>query len=69
MTTKATEPSGKTGPCGAVLQDGWYVLERREGLLITNALVQQLLDETDLEDAGAQARQFARVKRLAGALL
>jgi hypothetical protein len=50
--TEETEPSGQTGPCGAVLQDGWYVLPRRGGPLVTNELVQQLLDDADLEDAG-----------------
>jgi hypothetical protein len=55
MTTRATGPSGQAGPCGAVLQDGWYVLPRREGLLVTSELVEQLLDDADLEDARAQA--------------
>jgi hypothetical protein len=44
--------SGSVGPCGAVLQDGWYVLPRRGGPLVTTDLVQQMLDNADLEDAG-----------------
>jgi hypothetical protein len=50
--TASSELSGPPGPCGAVLQDGWYVLPRREGTLVTSELVQQLRDEADLEDAG-----------------
>jgi hypothetical protein len=50
--TAASELSSAAGPCGAVLQNGWYVLPRREGPLVTNELVQQLLDEADLEHAG-----------------
>jgi hypothetical protein len=46
------EPSGPAGPHGAVLKDGWYVLPRRGGPLVTSELVQRLLDEADLEDAG-----------------
>lgn len=43
---------GLVGPAGAVLKNGWYVLPRRGGSPVTNELVQQLLDEADLEDAG-----------------
>jgi hypothetical protein len=46
------EPSGPAGPHGTVLKNGWYVLPRRGGPMVTNELVQQLLDEADLEDAG-----------------
>ena len=41
-----------TGPAGAVLKNGWYVLPRRGGPPITSELVQRLLDEADLQDAG-----------------
>jgi len=50
--TPASELSGTAGPGGAILQNGWYVLSRRGGPVITNELVQQLLEEADLEDAG-----------------
>ena len=48
------EPSeeGKVGPAGAVLTNGWYVLPKRGGPPVTSELVQRLLDEADLEDAG-----------------
>jgi hypothetical protein len=49
--TASPEVSGPAGPCGAVLQDGWYVLPRREGPFVTSELVRQLRDESDLEDA------------------
>ena len=39
---------------GAVLKNGWYVLPRRGGPVVTNELVQKLLDEADLEDAGVR---------------
>jgi hypothetical protein len=34
------------------LDRGWYVLPRRGGGVVTNNLVNRLLDEADLEDAG-----------------
>lgn len=37
---------------GFLCEDGWYVLPRRGGPVVTNELVQRLLDEADLEDAG-----------------
>ncbi|MCF8476764.1 MAG: CopG family transcriptional regulator [Pseudolabrys sp.] len=48
------EPAGEghVGPAGAVLTKGWYVLPRRGGPPVTSELVQRLLDEADLEDAG-----------------
>jgi hypothetical protein len=48
----ANDLSGPAGPCGSVLQNGWYVLPRREGLLVTHELVQHLRDEADFEDGG-----------------
>jgi hypothetical protein len=50
--TASSELSVVTGPCGAVLQDGWHVLPHRAGPLVTSELVHQLRDEADLEDAG-----------------
>jgi hypothetical protein len=51
LTTTA-EPPSSTGPAGAVLKNGWYVLPSRGGPPVTNELVQRLLDEADWEDAG-----------------
>jgi hypothetical protein len=50
--TASAELSGVKGPGGAVLRNGWYVLPRREGPLVTSELIQQLRDEADLEDVG-----------------
>jgi hypothetical protein len=49
--TTPTPPagSGETGPF--VLKDGWYVLPSRGGV-ITKELVDRLIEEADLEDAG-----------------
>lgn len=41
---------------GLDYQNGWYVLPSRGGLPITSELVQRLLDEADLEDAGIKRR-------------
>lgn len=49
---RAAEPTGPGGPYGTVLQNGWYVLPQRGGAIVTNELVERLLDEADLEDAG-----------------
>jgi hypothetical protein len=46
------EQFGPAGPHGTILRNGWYVLPRRGGPMVTNELVQQLLDEADLHDAG-----------------
>jgi L-amino acid N-acyltransferase YncA len=35
-----------------VLKDGWYVLTKREGVVVTKELVDRLIEEADLEDAG-----------------
>ena len=46
--TSANEPSGPAGPHGTVLQNGWYVLPRRGGGIVTNELVERLLEDADL---------------------
>jgi hypothetical protein len=50
--TTPPEPPASTGPAGAILKNGWYVLPSRGGAPVTNELVQRLLDEADWEDAG-----------------
>jgi len=50
--TTPTEPGHSTGPAGAVLENGWYVLPSRGGPPVTSELVRELLDEADWEDAG-----------------
>jgi hypothetical protein len=54
--TAPTTPAAATGPGGTVLKDGWYVLPSRGGPPVTNELVQRLLDEAELEDAGLLRR-------------
>ena len=46
------ESSGSTGPGGAVLENGWYVLPSRGGPPVTSELVHRLLDEADWDDTG-----------------
>lgn len=55
LTTPTAAPSG-TGPAGAVLTDGWYVLPNCGGPPVTSELVARLLEEADLEDAGIDPR-------------
>jgi hypothetical protein len=50
LARRALAPASEVS--GAALKNGWYVLPRRGGPVVTNELVQQLLDEADLEDAG-----------------
>jgi hypothetical protein len=50
--TSPAQPAEATGPGGAILENGWYVLPRRGGPPVTSELVRRLLDEADLEDAG-----------------
>lgn len=51
LTAPADSPEA-TGPAGAILKNGWYVLPSRGGPPVTSELVQRLLDEADWEDAG-----------------
>jgi hypothetical protein len=50
--TAPAEPPDASGPGGAVLKSGWYVLPSRGEPPVTNELVRRLLDEADWEDAG-----------------
>jgi hypothetical protein len=50
--TAPTKTSGRVGPAGTILKNGWYVLPSRGGPPVTSELVQRLLDEADFEDAG-----------------
>jgi hypothetical protein len=50
--TVPTSPAAAPGPGGTILKNGWYVLPSRGGPPVTSELVQRLLDEADLEDAG-----------------
>jgi hypothetical protein len=51
LTTRA-QAGRSTGPAGAVLKNGWYVLPSRGGPPVTSELVREILDEADWEDAG-----------------
>ena len=48
LTTPDKIESGEPGPHGTVLQDGWYVLPRRGGI-VTKELVERLTEQADLE--------------------
>ena len=49
LTTSDPLESCAPGSHGTVLTDGWYVLPRR-GVIVTNELVDRLIEETDLEE-------------------
>jgi hypothetical protein len=49
--TSGKELSGPAGPGGTVLRNGWYVFPST-GEIITSDMVERLLEEADLEDAG-----------------
>ena len=48
-----TQPANDATPTrqGLVLKDGWYVLPSRGGI-VTSEMVERLIEEADLEDAG-----------------
>ena len=50
--TAPAQPVEATGLGGTVLKNGWYILPSRGGPPVTSELVQRLLDDADLEDAG-----------------
>lgn len=39
------------GPYGTVFEDGWYVLPRRGGQVVTKEMVDRMIEEADIEDA------------------
>jgi hypothetical protein len=49
--TTPTYP-GHAGRHGLILRNGFYLLPRREGVIVTNELIDRLTEEADLEDAG-----------------
>jgi hypothetical protein len=50
--TTPVEPEGPVQGNGLILKNGFYILPRREGVIVTSALVDRLLEEADLEDSG-----------------
>jgi hypothetical protein len=40
------------GAAPYMLKDGWYVLTHRDGVVVTKEMVDRLIEEADLEDAG-----------------
>lgn len=56
LTTPA-DLAEATGPGGTILKGGWYVRPSRGGPPVTSELVQRLLEEADLEDAGLSGSQ------------
>ena len=49
--TTTVELSGPPGPGGTILRNGWYVFPSRGGI-VTSEMVERLLEEADLDDAG-----------------
>ena len=47
--TLTLDPAGRHG---LILRNGFYLLPRREGVIVTNELIDRLTEEADLEDAG-----------------
>jgi L-amino acid N-acyltransferase YncA len=45
-----------------ILKDGWYVLTNREGVVVTKELVDRLIEEADLEDAGLSRDDLGKGK-------
>ena len=60
LVRKALTAPGETGasgdPDGLLLKDGFYVMTGREWLIITSELVERLLEEADLEEAGLKPK-------------
>ena len=52
--TETAAPTGFAEDSGRpyVLKDGWYLLTNRQGVIVTKELVDRLIEEADLEDAG-----------------
>jgi hypothetical protein len=48
----APDSEKRPAPEGLVLKNGFYMLTGREGLVVTNELVDRIEEEIDLEDAG-----------------
>lgn len=55
MTAPRTSGGAGEGP-GMVLENGFYMLANRKGVLVTKELVDRLIDEADLEDAGLKQK-------------
>ena len=56
--TQANAPAtgfAEEAPPAFVVQDGWVALTNREGLVVTNELIDRLREEGDFEDAGLVA--------------
>ena len=50
-----TQPVATSAPGGELpfeMVNGWYQFPNREGLVVTKELVDRLIEEADLEDAG-----------------
>jgi hypothetical protein len=50
LTGGAAEAAGDAPPFE--FKNGWYVMKRRGGRIVTKELVDRLIEEADLEDAG-----------------
>jgi hypothetical protein len=54
LTQPASQQMGFAEEAAApyVLNDGWFVLTNREGVVVTKEQVDRLIEDADLEDAG-----------------
>jgi hypothetical protein len=55
MTAPHSRGGLEEGPT-MILKDGFYVLANRAGALVTKELVDRIIEEADLEDAGLQEK-------------
>jgi hypothetical protein len=64
LTRPGTPSAGFADEAAApyVLKDGWYVLTNREGVVVTKELVDRLIEEADLEDAGLSRDDLGKGK-------
>lgn len=55
LTQPATSPGlAEEAASHFVMENGWYQLPNREGVVVTKELVDRLIEEADFEDAGLQ---------------
>jgi hypothetical protein len=58
LTQDVGEPGAAEASHGLLYEDGWYVLPSR-GAIVTNALIDQIQQELDEEDARTAGRERA----------
>jgi hypothetical protein len=51
LTQAPASGFGEQTPAGYVMKDGWYQLPNREGVVVTQEMVDRLIEEADEEEA------------------